>query len=98
MSEEFGNDFITITDDEGNEYEFEVLDMAEIDDNVYAALIPVTDDPEELAESDGQLVILKIVETEDGDEMMENIENEEELNKVLDEFEKRLTEDYEISE
>ena len=40
MSDAFGNDFITLTDDEGNSFELEHLDTLEIDDETYMAFLP----------------------------------------------------------
>ena len=89
MSEEFGNDIFTLTDEEGNEFEFEVLDMTEVDNQLYAALMPVHDDSQEYLDSDGQLVILKVIE-ENGEEILENITDEDELNRIFAVFEERL--------
>ena len=41
--DQFGSDFITITDDEGNEFELEVLSTLEYDGNTYLAVIPAAD-------------------------------------------------------
>ena len=41
MSEEYGNDLVSVLDDEGNEHQFEVLDAIETDDGRYVALLPV---------------------------------------------------------
>lgn len=61
MSEEYGNDLVTVLDDEGNEHQFEVLDAIENDDGRYVALLPVYTDAEAEVEGDGELVILEVV-------------------------------------
>ncbi|MBQ9106855.1 MAG: DUF1292 domain-containing protein [Clostridia bacterium] len=94
---DFGNDFISLGDDEGNEFEFEVLDAIEDDNGRYVALLPVFDEAQASVENDGQLIIMKVVE-EDGEEFFEEIEDEEEFQRISDEFIERLGEDYEIEE
>ncbi len=49
MSQEFGDDFISITDEDGKEYELEVLAELEYEGSRYLALVPAgTDEAEEL--------------------------------------------------
>lgn len=77
MSELFGDDIITITDEDGVEYVLEVLSKMEIDGTEYYALVPAeTDD-----EADLEVSILKAVE-EDGEEILCAIEDEDELEHV----------------
>lgn len=89
MSEEFGSDFITIVDDEGNEYELELLDTIEINDQVYMACLPA----EELTTEDQsyEMVILRVVE-ENGEQYFEDIEDENELDMVYEQFMTQLFE------
>lgn len=97
MSEEFLPDILSLTDEENNEYNFEVLDRIETDDGRYVALLPVYDDPQEQLEDSGELVILKVFE-EDGEEYLEQIEDEDEYATVSDAFINRLQDLYEIEE
>ncbi len=94
MSEEFGKDIITLTDEEDNEFEFEILDMAEIDGQVYSALMPIHNNPTDLLDADGQFVVLKVIENEDGEEILEGIDDEAELEKVIKVFEEQLSEEF----
>lgn len=95
MSEDFGNDIVTFEDDEGKEYQMEVIDMAEIDGGLYAALIPVIEENSE----EGEFVVLRIIENEEtGDQYFENIDDEETLNLVANEFIRRYEEDEEAEE
>ena len=72
MSEEYGNDFVTLIDEDGNEVEFEHLDTVEYEGTTYLAFIPA-----ELAvEEDAEVVIMQIVE-ENGEEMLEAVEDDE---------------------
>lgn len=72
MSEEYGNDFVTLIDEDGNEVEFEHIDTVEYEGATYLAFIPA-----ELAvEEDAEVVIMQIVE-ENGEEMLEAVEDDE---------------------
>ena len=89
MSEEFGNDFITIADDEGNEFELEVIDSLEHEGVLYLALL--TADNEEPSDDDDGLIILKVIE-EDGEEIFATPESDEELNLIYNMFMERVFE------
>ena len=78
MADEFGSDFMTIVDEDGTEYELEVLSSLEYDGNTYLAVIPAGNEDEEL-----QISILKSVE-EDGEPILCAIEDESELQAVYD--------------
>ena len=80
MENQFGSDFITITDDEGNEFELEVLSTLEWNGNSYLAVIPAEEALEELQL---EVSILKSVE-EDGESILCVIEDEQELQAVYD--------------
>jgi len=80
MDTEFSQDLITITDEDGVEYELEILSTVEFNGSVYYALAPAeTDDEEEELE----VSILKAV-LEDGEEILCAVEDEEELEKVYE--------------
>lgn len=99
MSEnkEYNPDIISLTDDEGKEYTFEVLDAIESDDGRYLAMLPVHETAEELLEDSGELVIVKVGE-ENGEEYLFPIEDDEEYEFVADAFIERLQDMFEIDE
>ena len=79
MQNEYGSDFITISDEDGTEYELEVLSTLEYNGFTYLAVIPAgMDESEEL-----EVSILKSVE-EDGEDILCAIEDEDELQGVYD--------------
>jgi uncharacterized protein YrzB (UPF0473 family) len=82
-------DIYTLVDEEGNEQAFELLDVLDLDDNRYFALIPYYENPEESIEDDGDLVILKS-EMVDDEEMMASIDDDEEYERVGAIFLERL--------
>ena len=78
--DQFGSGFITIVDDDGNEYELEVLSELEYNGCTYVAVIPAGESQEELQL---EVSILKSVD-EDGESILSIIEDEEELQAVYD--------------
>ena len=95
LEEELEVNVVSVVDDNGVEHEFEVLDELEDGDNYYLALLPSYDDPSELLENDGELIILQVVQ-EDGKDMLAPIMDDEEYDRVATLFEERLSEYYEI--
>ena len=96
MSEEFGPNIVTVIDDEtGEEIELEFVDALEYNGTVYRAFFPmVGEDDEGEDEEDYGLIILK-AETENGEEFLVQIEDEDELNSVYDQFMEQILEDEE---
>ena len=80
MEDQYGSDFITIVDEDGTEYELEVLSTLEYDGNTYMAVVPAG---ESLEEYELEVSILKSVE-EDGESILCAIEDETELQAVYD--------------
>ena len=93
MSEDFGPNFITLTDEDGNDIELEYVDAIEVDGQTYMAFFPTVDDEaDEAAAEDFGLVILKSV-TENGEELLSTLDSGEELDKVYDLFMEQLMAD-----
>ena len=93
MNEENQNEFldeefdeldskIILNDEEGNEVEFEFLDVVEVDEKEYVVLLPVEEADK------GEVVIFRI-EGSEGDESYVSLDNEEEAEKVFQAFKKR---------
>ncbi len=94
--DEYGNDIITVVDDDGTEYQFEELDRIETEDGSrYVALIPYYENPEDMLDDDGELIILRVIEGEE-ESTLEPIEDDDEFNEIASVFEERLSELYEI--
>ena len=93
MSEEFGPNFITLTDEDGNDIELEYVDAIEVDGQTYMAFFPTVDDEaDEAAAEEFGLVILKSI-TENGEELLSTLDSDEELNRVYDLFMEQLMDD-----
>lgn len=97
MNEEYGNDLVSVIDDEGNEHQFEVLDAIETDEGRYVALLPVYSDAEAAIDGDGELVILEVV-NDQGDDLLVPIEDDDMFENIAAIFEERLADYYEINE
>ena len=91
MSEEFGPDFITVTDEDGSEFELEHVDTIEYKGQVYMAFFPADTGDEDDNEDTG-LIILKVVDV-DGEEQLSTLDTEEELEEVYDQFMETLFQD-----
>ena len=95
VSEEFGPNFITVTDEDGNDIELELLDVLEHKGQTYMAFFPAV--PEEEADEDSDdygMVILKSIQ-ENGEELLSTLDSEEELTEVYDLFMELLFQDEE---
>ena len=83
MSSEYGPDFITIVDDDGQEFELEVIESMDYNGKTYMSFLPADmkeDDP------DYGFILLRVVEDEDGNEVFESIDDEDELQDVYERF------------
>ena len=96
-NEDYNPDIITLSDDEGKEYTFEVLDAIETDEARYLALLPQYDDPQKMLDDSGELVIVKVGE-ENGEEYFYEIEDDDEYETIADAFTDRLENFFEIEE
>ena len=88
-------DLYTLVDEDGVEQQFEMLDVMEVDDERYYALVPYYDDPTKEIEADAELVVLKSEYDENNDETLVSIDNDEEYEKIGNMFLERLNKLYE---
>ena len=96
MNEEFGPNFVTLTDYEGNDIELEYVDALEHNGTTYMAFFPVVEEGSEDEENEEEygLVILKS-QMENGEEFLVTIDDEEEIDKVYDLFMEQILSDEE---
>ena len=92
MDDRYGSDFMTIVDEDGTEYELEVLSTLEYNGATYLAVVPAVDADEDV---DLEVSILKSVEEEDGESILCAIEDEQELQTVYELIMDQLYEDEE---
>lgn len=96
MSNEYGPNFITLTDDEGNNIELEYVDALEYNGQTYMAFFPTLSEDDDEDNDEYGLVILKSVMVK-GEEMLSTLDSEEEAEKVYDLFMEQLMEEEENS-
>ena len=101
MSEEFGPDFITVTDDEGNDFELELVDTLEEQGVTYYAFFPAVEadengEPKDVDADDDEygLIIMKGI-MENDEEILSTLDTEEEAEKIYQLFMDRFFEDEE---
>ena len=100
MSEAFGPGFITVTDEDGNEFELELIDTLEHEGVTYYAMFPAVAENEETGEpvdvdADDEeygLVIMKGIE-ENGEEILSTLDSDEELDTIYNLFMERFFEE-----
>ena len=90
MSEDFGSDFITIIDDDGAEFELEVLDTMDYNNQTFVAFLPADMDEND---PDYGIIILRSVLDENGEELFESIDDDDELQDVYEHFSRILFDD-----
>ena len=75
----------TLTDEDGNEIDFELIGSGEVDGVMYYAMIPAEEAADENRDT-FEYVILKSEVDEDGDESLFTIDDDEEFDRVADFF------------
>lgn len=88
-------DIISVTDENGEEILFELLERYENGGNVYVAITEYRDDDEEIVDGDYEVIILKVINDGD-DEFLEEIEDEDEFNRISDILMKMVEEQYDV--
>ncbi len=100
MEENFGPDFITVTDEDGNDFELELVDTLEHQGITYYAMFPAveedeaTGEPKDVDADDEEygLVIMKAI-VENGEELLSTLDSDEELDQVYELFMERFFQD-----
>ncbi len=87
-NEELDN-IIILNDEEGNEVEFEFLDLIEFEGEEYVVLLPV-----EETEDAGEVVILQVEDIDTDEESYTSVEDEEILNKVFEIFKDKFKDEF----
>ena len=93
MENEELDNIIVLNDEQGNEVQFEFLDLVELDEEEYVVLLPVSEEGEE---DEGEVVILKLEDTDEDseEESYVGVEDEEILNKVFAIFKEKYKDEF----
>ena len=81
--EEEEREIFILTDEEGKEGQYELIDEIEVDGSLYYAMVPIEEGVEEY-------VILKVVPGENGEDTLESVDDDDEFDKVADIFDDRM--------
>ena len=83
------NNIITLNDEDGNQVEFEFLDLIEYKGSEYVVLLPV-----EESDDDDQVVILKVESLSDDEESYVGVENQNVLNAIFEIFKDKFKDEF----
>ena len=97
MNDEYSADLLTLIGDEGNEHEFEILDVIDNDDGCYYALLPTFENPQDSVDADGIYYIFEAIE-ENGEQQLAEVEDEELLDRLAEIFESHFDEMFDEAE
>lgn len=84
----FDDEIFTLTDEEGNENQFELIGSHELDGITYMALVPI--DEKGADHEEGEYVILKIELDDSGEEVLVTIDDDDEFDRIADIFDDEL--------
>lgn len=91
VPEEGLDNIIVLNDENGEEVPFEFLDLIELEGEEYVVLLPVEEDEDEA----GEVVILKVEDTEsEEEESYVSVDDEEILNKVFNIFKEKFKDEF----
>lgn len=93
--EELSN-IIILSDENGEDVQFEFLDLIEYDSEEYVVLLPVLEDGDE--DDDGEVVILKVEDSEGDDESYVSVDDDEILNKVFEMFKEKFKDEFNFTD
>ncbi|MBQ7348191.1 MAG: DUF1292 domain-containing protein [Clostridia bacterium] len=95
--EEMNNEreFFTLTDEEGNEVEFELIGSVDLNGNTYYAMIPAdaADKAQEADDGFCEYVILRVEKDEDGEYTLVSVDDDDEFDDVADRFDDMFSEE-----
>ena len=91
QNQEFNPDIYTLVDEEGVEQAHELLDVMEVGDDRYFALIPYFENPEEMLDDTADLIVLKSQMDENDEELMVSIDDDDEYQRIGEMFLEKLS-------
>lgn len=93
MNNEAENNILTFEDEEGNSVELEIIDAFEISQTQYVALVSVEEPAEDQEE---EVFIMRIEADENGDDILIQVTDEEELETAFETFKERMSDEFDI--
>ena len=99
MDDNYNPEFVSVSDETGNEYVFEVLDRIYTDDGKeYVALVPADEEEDDDLNENVEFIILEATADEEGDSFLAQIEDDDTYEAIEELFIERLSEFYDIDE
>ena len=86
------DNIITLNDEDGNPVQFEFLDLVEYQGKEYVILLPTEED----SEDSGEVVILEVIDTDEGEESYISVDNEENLQAVFNIFKEKFISEFDF--
>lgn len=84
---EISDNYIVLNDENGDEVQFEFLDLIEYESKEYVVLLPTDDE-------DGEVVILEVEDTDGDEESYISVDDEETLMKVFEIFKEKFKQEF----
>jgi len=97
MMDENMAELMVLSDDEGNEHEFEIIGQLERENRQYYALLPIYDVPEDQIEEEAVYYIFESIGEGEEEELVE-VEDEALLDQLAEEFEEKFSDFFEAEE
>ena len=94
FEEEISN-IIILNDENGNEVKFEFLDLIEYESEEYVVLLPIDEDGEN---DDGEVVILKLEDSDTDEESYVSVDDETVLNAVFEIFKDKFKDEFNFTD
>lgn len=91
--EELEDSLITMTDEDGNEIEFEFVDLIEYNGNEYVVLLPADED-----DDSGEVVILQLEDAGEETESYISVDDDATLEAVFGIFKEKFKDTFDFSE
>lgn len=98
MAEEeyYEPDILSVSDEDGNELLFELLERYETDEDVYVAIARYYEDDDDIVNADNEVNILKVENDDDGNEFLVEIDNEIEFEQIYDILMAKVEQKYDV--
>jgi len=91
-------DVIVLTDEDGKDHEFELIEILEVGDNEYAILAPLDGEATDEEEAEDEAIILRVETDENGERVFSDIDDDEEWERVAEVWESSLDEELDEDE
>lgn len=89
MNEDFGGDIITMSDEDGNEFDLELLDTIEFEGQTYSVFVPADIENMDVDDPDYGLIFLKNREV-NGEELFDSVDDDDELDRVYEYYQELM--------